>query len=210
MRRSVSGLAAAAALLISLPVAAAEDHWDGGYEIQAERRSGLALGITLGSGLGVASGYPNDVEKIGEPEFRSETGLASGGQVTAWLGGALRDWFIVGLGLHSFGFGSEGNQAGGGAFILHVEAFPLWSLGGRFRDLSFFTDFGAGGLVIEGGPENADGGALSLINAGVSFEAFRWGPLALGPSLTGTYAYSQSIEAGAAFIGARATLYGGP
>src|SRR5690606_7185857 len=112
MRRSVSGLSAAATLLVSLPLAAAEDQWDGGYDIQAERRSGIAFGVTLGSGIGVATGYPHDIEKIGQPAFRSGTGLASGGHVTVWLGGARRDWFVVGLGLHSMGYGSNDIEAG--------------------------------------------------------------------------------------------------
>lgn len=205
------GLAAfLCASLASHPARAAEDEWDGGYARKAERRSGFAAAFDLGFGLGHLSGYPNEVSKIDDPEFESSTGAALGSTWSLWAGGALRDWFTFGLGLMSMGAASKDIKAGSTAFILHVEAFPLWSLGGRLRDLALYTHFGAGGLKITGGPEEADGGFMSVLGGGLSYELWRPGHFAIGPVLEGSYSYSQSGEAFGVFAGVRSSFYGGP
>ncbi|MFZ5891610.1 MAG: hypothetical protein ACOY0T_11205 [Myxococcota bacterium] len=189
---------------------AENESWDGGYEIKAERRSGFTASAGLGMGLGSATGYPNSLSKQDNPLYESSIGAGFGSTWSLWIGGALRDWFIFGLGTQGFGASSGDLKASGGAFILHVEAFPLWSLGGRFRDLSAFTEFGAGGLTIEGGREKADGGLVSVLGLGVNYELFRWGHFALGPTLASNYMYSDSITAYGVFGGLRTTFYGGP
>ncbi|MGC4090976.1 MAG: hypothetical protein QM756_24500 [Polyangiaceae bacterium] len=203
-------LCALGALLAPSLALAENESWDGGYELRAERRSGFTASAGLGLGLGVASGYPNSIEKQNDPAYESSIGAGFGSLSSLWIGGALRDWFIFGLGMSGYGASSGKLKASGGTFILHVEAFPLWSLGGRFRDLSMFTEFGAGGVTIEGGPEKADGGLLSSIGLGASYELFRWGHFALGPTLTSNYLYSDSMTAYGVFAGVRTTFYGGP
>jgi len=189
---------------------AAEDSWDGGYDTHAERRSGFVASVGLGFGVGAAQGYPNEVSKIDDPQYESSTGSGFSSMNSIWIGGALRDWFTFGLGIAGMGLKVDELEAVASGFIFHVEAFPLYSLGGKLRDLAFYTDFGAGGLTIEGGPEKADGGFISYIGAGSSFELFRFGHFALGPTLGGIYAYSQSAQAGGVFAGFRGSFYGGP
>jgi hypothetical protein len=189
---------------------ATQEDWDGGYDIKAERRSGFAAAITLGWGLSTAVGYPNEVEKLDKLEYRSKTGFTLGAMNSIWLGGALRDWFVFGLGIYGMGAKKDDLEATGSGFMVHVETFPLWSLGGRFRDLSVFTNVGPGALTIKGGPEKADGGLMSLVTLGTSFEALRLKYFALGPALEGMYMYSQYAEGGGVFLGVRAGIYGGP
>ena len=198
------------ALFVPSIASAAEDAWDGGYEVKAERRSGFVASLGLGAGLGAAQGYPNDVSKIDDRAFETSTGAAFSRTNSLWIGGALRDWFVFGLGLNGLRAQAGDHEVTGSAFILHVEAFPLFNLGGRWRDLAFYTDFGAGDLTISGGPEKADAGFMSYLGAGSSFELFRWGHFALGPTLGGMYAYSQSAQMGGGFLGLRGTFYGGP
>lgn len=190
--------------------AAAEEEWDGGYAGKAERRSGFAAGFNLGFGLGSASGYPNEISKIDDPDYESSTGAAFGSTWSLWAGGALRDWFTFGLGLMAFGAASKDIEAGGSAFILHIETFPLWSLGGRLRDVSVYTNLGAGSMALTGGPEKADGGLMSVLGGGVGYELWRPGSFAIGPVLEGSYLYSQSGEAFGVFAGIRSSFYGGP
>jgi hypothetical protein len=189
---------------------AAEDDWDGGYAGKAQRRSGFVGAIDLGFGLGNASGYPNEISKIDDPDFESSTGSAFGSTWSIWAGGALRDWFTFGLGLMSIGAASKDIKAGGSAFILHVEAFPLWTMGGSLRDLGVYTNFGAGSMAITGGPEKAEGGLMSVLGGGLHYELWRPGHFAIGPMLEGSYLYSQSGEAFGVFAGIRSSFYGGP
>lgn len=198
--------------LLALPSAlhAEEDNWDGGYSLQATRRSGFAATINLGYGLGSVSGYPNEVSKIGDPAYESSTGATLGSTLSLWLGGALRDWFTVGVGLMTLGAQKGDITGGGGAFIIHVEGFPLWSMGGPFRDLSTYANFGAGSLGLTGGPEDADGGLVSVLGGGVGYELWRVGYFAFGPAVEGTYMYSPSAEAYGMFAAFRGSFYGGP
>lgn len=189
---------------------ATQEEWDGGYDLKAERRSGFAGSISTGLGLGAASGYPNEIEKLNEREFRSSTGLGLGSLTTAWLGGALRDWFVFGLGLYWVGAESGDLEAKGTGFLVHVETFPLWSLGGAFRDLGVHANLGPGSLTIKGGPEDADGGLMSTLGLGVSFEALRFSAIALGPTLDGVYTYSEYAKGGGVFLGVKGAVYGGP
>ncbi len=189
---------------------AASEEWDGGYELRAQRRSGFAASFGLGMGLGDARGYPNDLAKQSDPAYESATGAGLGSMWSLWAGGALRDWFIFGLGTTSFGASSGDLKAKGGAFILHIETFPAWSLGGRWRDFSAFADVGAGGMTISGGLEKADGGLMSVLGLGAGYELFRFGPFALGPVLASNYIYSEKNRAYGVFAGVRTTFYGGP
>ncbi len=136
--------------------------------------------VGLGFGIAGGQGYPNEVSKIDDPDYRTTADPAFGSMNSIWIGGALRDWFTFGLGLNGFGAKDGDLTTQGSAFILHVEAFPLYNLGGKLRDLAFYTDFGAGGLIIEGGPEKAEGGFTSYLGAGSSFELWRLGYFALG------------------------------
>jgi hypothetical protein len=194
----------------ALAAAAPEDEWDGGYATKAERRSGFAASASLGFGLGSAVGYPNEISKQDDPAYESNTGAGLGMQNTIGAGGALRDWFTFGLGLSGLSASKGDLKARGSSFIAHIEAFPLWSLGGKLRDLSFYADVGAGSMNIEGGPEKAEGGLMSTLSLGSNFEVFRLGSFAFGPTLTGTYMYSQSLEAYGVILGVRSTFYGGP
>lgn len=200
-----------AAAVLSPALAFAENEsWDGGYGIHAERRSGFVVAAGLGMGLGIAHGYPSSLSKKGNPLYESSIDAGAGSSGSLWAGGALRDWFVFGLGLSSFAANSGDLKARGGAFILHIETFPAWSLGGRFRDLGIFTEFGAGGLTIEGGPEKADGGLVSVLGLGANYELFRWGHIELGPVIASNYMYSDSMKAFGLFAGVRSTFYGGP
>jgi hypothetical protein len=220
-RASWIGFGLSAVFLIAKPASAelrsdwhvnkaTQNEWDGGYEQRAERRSGFVASLSLGAGMAAASGYPNEVEKIDDPAYETSTGLTFGTANSLWIGGALRDWFVFGLGLWGVAATKDDLEAVAGGFMLRVETFPLWSLGGRFRDLSIYTNLGPGGLTIEGGPEKADGGLVSMLSVGTSFELFRLKYFAVGPTFEGIYLYSQSAESASAFLGVKGTVYTGP
>ena len=127
-------------------VAQENQYWDGGYGEKAEYRSDVVLGAATGVLLGNAFAYPNEVEKIDDPAYEVNTNFGVGSHFAFWLGGALKDWFVFGIG--GFGnnlTGSDVKASGGGAFF-HIETYPFFPMGGRLRDLAIYADFGAGGL----------------------------------------------------------------
>ena len=64
--------------------------------VDAERRAGVALGFSLGAGFAGASGYPNDVKLIGNPDYYNQTSLLVGPATTIFLMGAFSDYVSVG------------------------------------------------------------------------------------------------------------------
>jgi hypothetical protein len=165
-----------------------------------------------GLSFGTVSGYPNDFSKIDQPAFRSATSGVGNG-FTLYLGGALTDWFTFGLGMTQTSFGSDKLVTKGGAFIFHVEAFPLFAKGGLYRDLGLFANFGTGTATIsrrEGGQEFAASGSLSIAGVGALWETWRFWHIALGPFAQVQYEASNSMERTLGEVGIRGVFYGGP
>lgn len=198
-------------LLSSTAYAQTTEEWDGGYDAQAQRRSGFAMGAELGAAIGNADGYPKDAVKLNDPRFEADTGVALGAIGRIWAGGAIRDWFSFGLGYEMLSLRGNGHNAGGGAFILRPELYPLWSLGGAYRDLGVHADFGIAWLKMKDGSEKvADGGALGRVGLGVFHETLRWKHLGLGPTVGISHYFSETLTATVVEIGARVSFTAGP
>jgi len=179
----------------------------------ATRRSGFTAGLMGGLSFGTVVGYPNDFSKWDQPAYRSATsGVGNGG--TLYLGGALTDWFTFAIGFEGSSYGGSRNVSKEFAVLFHTEAFPLFSLGGGYRDLGVFVDFGTGSTTINRRTDEAEyssSGALSIAGLGAFWEPWRLaGHLALGPFLSGTYAASDSVTRVFGLVGFRAAFYGGP
>jgi hypothetical protein len=175
-----------------------------------ERRSGFAFGLGYGAGYGSSLGYPNKLGQIDNPDYEQNVGgLAFASSI--WLGGALRDWFTFGLGLSSRAVQEGDLQAQNGAFVVHLEGFPLWSLGGAFRDLGVFGEAGAGSAVIVDPAKKvvANGGSMSVLGIGAFYEPWQLWHFSFGPGLTYHYEYSQSLASHVVSLGVRTVFYGG-
>lgn len=187
--------------------------WDDTYTPPpAQRRSGFAAGLTFAAIAGGVSGYPREVAKIDVPKYEASTGLAGGAGGGFWVGAALRDWVVVGAGA-SFGTlaGGGGRLSNGGAFVLHLEGFPLAHRGGVFRDLGLVAEFGAGSRdVFIGSKQGADGGSTSYAAAGLLYEPVRVGHVSIGPTLLLGHQFSQTLTATLLTAGVQIAFYGGP
>src|SRR4051794_8377100 len=151
MRRSPS-VAFAAFALLSLASSNAAAASDSGADFdpgKALRRSDFAFGANLAGGFGTASGYPNDVAKLGDERYHASSGPGGGTSTTLWLGAALADWLVFGIGLSGCTFAGSGTLSQGGAFVVHVEGFPLFYRGGAFHDLALVGDFGVGQRTVK-------------------------------------------------------------
>ncbi|HRI66054.1 MAG TPA: hypothetical protein PK156_17525 [Polyangium sp.] len=180
--------------------------------VKAERRTVLAMGISIGASLGSAAGFPNDPTKIGLISNYTDSGLGAGFSTRAWAGFALRDFLVFGASFGAFGFDAGDNVAFLGTVGFHTEVFPLFGMGGAFREFGLALETGIGtGIVSPGGTTTnllVDGGYASSIGGSAFYEGFRLGPkLSMGPYIGYDYVWSTSLRGGAFVLGWRTALY---
>jgi hypothetical protein len=158
-------------------------------------------------------GYPNKLGQIGSPDYRSHIG-GVGNSLSLVLGGALRDWLTAGMVVRTGGVMGE-NQIVGGitALGLQLQGFPLWSQGGAWRNLGLVGEFGVGlgGIVDNTDKDNpdvlADGGGMSHLSFGVSYEVFKFWLFSAGPVVNYAHQFSQSVSGHAVTGGMKLTFY---
>ncbi len=209
--RRLAILACAAVLTVPDLARADEPVDDTHYRPSAERRSDFTAGASLGLLVANSYGYLNEAGKLDNPAFVEDTGVGVGSSFAVWIGGALRDWFAFGLGYTSLAYKGNGLDAAGQGGILRVEAFPLWSMGDPFWDLSLYGNFGLAVVKLKRGDETAaDGGSMSVVGFGAAWEPLRFGRFAAGPQLEYSRLFSQSLQLQGASAGMRIVFYGGP
>ncbi len=174
------------------------------------QRSDFTIGASGGFGFGRAAGYPNEIQKIGAKDFRSNTklGLGSGGAV--WLGVAFNDYLTFGLGMGGLGLSGNDREASAAAFLFHVDVYPLFDVHESLRDFGVFTNLGTGPLQIKGGAEEADGGLMAYVEGGLVYERLRLWHFGIGPSVSLIHMWSDSATLTGALVGGRIAFYGGP
>jgi hypothetical protein len=175
------------------------------------RRSGFTVGVAGGVILGSAAGFPNDVKKIGLERYYTETGLGVGGGGMLWIGGALTDWLTFGVALGSADLTAGDNTVSNSTFMFHLETFPLFPLGGLWREVGVTLDTGVGTSITTDGSEDTliDGGAVSHIGGGVFYEGIRLWKVSMGPCLYGDYSWGLSVRQPGLLVGWRTALYTG-
>jgi hypothetical protein len=180
----------------------------------AVHRSGIAVGLSLGAGVGGASGYPNDSEEIHDPTMFSSSGWIPGAGVDIFGMGALTDYLNFGFWFSEDSYRSSGKRANATGIGFRVETFPLVTLYPRLEGLGFFAQFGIGiGKLVTPSRPDAQG-TQSTIGTGVFYE---WplghllgGHLGLGPSLEYDALWSVPFEEHGFIASGRVVFYGGP
>lgn len=180
--------------------------------VTAERRTVLAMGISLGGSVGSAAGFPNDPTKIGLISNYTDSGIGAGFSSRAWVGFALRDFLIFGASIGALGFKAGDNTAILGTVGFHTEIFPLFPLGGKFREFGLAAETGIGTGIVTPGTDTSnllvDGGYSSSIGVSAFYEGVRIGPkVSMGPYLGYDYVWSPSLRGGAFVLGWRTALY---
>ncbi|HYP88931.1 MAG TPA: hypothetical protein VEQ59_12270, partial [Polyangiaceae bacterium] len=201
---------AAIALTVSNPARAEEPSSADSLRSKATRRSDFTIGTSGGFGFGRASGYPNEIQKIDDKAYRSNTKLGVGSGGLLWLGVAFNDYLTFGFAMGQFGLSGNDRTASAGVFGFHLDAFPLFDIDENLRDLAVFTNVGTGPLKITGGPEDAEGGLLAYVEGGVAYERLRLWRFGIGPTASLIHMWSDSAQLTGALIGARVALYTGP
>jgi len=179
-------------------------------------RSGLIVGFAFGGGLGGASGYPNDINRIGDPNAYSASGWMLGSTESLFVMGALTDYLNVGFFFSEALFGNRNWHSHGSSGGLRIEAFPLALAYPSLAGLGILAQFGIGDANltsrIPGLPEA--NGTQSFAAAGVFYEWPFWhvlgGHFAAGPSLDFDATWSQPFERHGLFVSGRLAFCGGP
>ncbi|EYF06366.1 hypothetical protein [Chondromyces apiculatus] len=178
-----------------------------------ERRYGFTAGIAGGVMLGSSAGYPNDALKIGYERYYTETGVGIGGGGSAWIGAALTDWLVFGLGGGLSGMIAGDASTSTYSFMFHTDVFPVYWLGGVWRDIGVNLDTGfALSSTTPSGEETTliDGGGSSRIAFGAFYEGVRLWKLSMGPWAYIDYTWSSSVRQPGFYLGWRTALYTKP
>jgi hypothetical protein len=179
----------------------------------ATHRGGFAIGLMFSGGVGASNGYPADAKKVGRYDYYTESGLGFAGAPGLWLGGALADWLTFGVG-GGFSTILNGETRSPAPFMFfHVDTYPLFWLGGQWRNLGLMGDFGLGfptTLDTETEETLIDGTGASMIQGGVFWEGIQPWKLKMGPYLAAHYMFSDTIRRPTALLGFRISLYTAP
>lgn len=179
-----------------------------------ERRGGFAVGSTTVASIVDVAGYPNEAAALGDPDRLEATGPSFGYGSIFWLGGTIRDFLTVGAGIASATPLTSDYNGGAFGFVLHVEGFPLYALGRGFRDLGVAIDGGpsVGALFAkDAAPSDeplAMGGGMSFVGVTTFYEPVRFWHFSLGPALSITHTFSQTMTANQFGLGLRFVFYG--
>lgn len=211
----VAGFVLGATAWSSLAQAQAIDGGDGeNYSAPPpERRNGFMATLQTEYGYMSVEGYPNKLGRIGNPDYRSHIG-GVGSVVSLVLGGALRDWLTAGLVIRTAGVFGEDKIVGGISGIgMQLQGFPLWARGGAFRDLGIVGEFGVGlGAISDTSDKDdakvlAEGGGMSHLSLGASYEVFKFWLFSAGPVLNYSHQFSQSMTGHSVTGGIKLTFY---
>ena len=218
MARAALSFVLATVLLSSLAeaqVPAGEDTWDGGFDLTQERRAAVALGVAAGVAAGESHGVLNEVEQLNDDSFQQSTGFAFGDDAMAWLGGALTDWFTVGLGFAAGSYRGGELQVRRQSYLFRIDAYPLYSLGGGWRDLGVAMDTGVGrfrGFQTSGEEAKViEGGSVMSVGIGGFWEGLRFARQHFGAGPFVHYRLLRGLPSTShtASLGLRLTCYTG-
>jgi hypothetical protein len=182
------------------------------WAVPYTRRGGFVLGLTLAGQLTGAEGTPLDYDERGDA-FRVSTGTTVGTKTTIFLGGALTDWFVFKLGYSQGGATKNDYELSSAGLLLGLDVWPLFSLGGAWRDAGLSLDFGTGAATIKDrrvGKDVAEAGSYSQVRVGAFWDAARLWKINVGPAAGFEYSASETYDQTALWLGVRAAFYGAP
>jgi hypothetical protein len=179
-------------------------------------RSGIVLGLTLGGGIGGASGYPNNSSDVGNSADYSASCFMAGTYESIFVMGALSDYLSFGFWFGHGIFKNDTFRSNGDGGGLRIEAFPLVGLVPRLQGLGLLGQFGVGGGDLQSKPPGLPeaSGTESFAGAGAFYE---WsfghalgGHFGIGPSVEYDSIWSHTFERHEAVASLRIVFYGGP
>jgi hypothetical protein len=212
-RRALPALALFASLSCVSSAAGAAEKSDADKDVPARYRDGFTPSVSFHSGVGHASGYPNDAREIGNPDFFSSSDLLYGTTVSFHIGYALTDYLTFGFLVNLDHYESAHWREHGDGFGMRIDAFPLLTLYPKLHDLGLFLETGIGTASLnpkEGNYPSSDG-TQTYLATGVFYELtiaqFRSSHFALAPEIKYAHIDSTSLLTDSASVGLRLAFY---
>jgi hypothetical protein len=185
-----------------------------GMDAPPRFRNGIVLGFATGVGFGQGSGYPNNSQEIGDPQYYSSSDWSLGTTSSIFILGALTDYLNFGFLIDS-SFRTVNARTTAVGVGVRLEAFPFAVAYPRLQGLAAFAQFGVGSARLTSQtPGLADAqGTQSFIGVGTFYEwafgHFLGGHFAAGPSLEFDSAFSRPFEESGFALCGRIVFYGG-
>ncbi|MFO0638554.1 MAG: hypothetical protein U0183_05025 [Polyangiaceae bacterium] len=181
-------------------------------------RKGFMLGLSLGAGVGAGSGYPNDVQKIGNPDFYSQTPALLGSTFQLVVGGALTDYLSFGVLFGGASFKNSEWEARASGFGFRIDVYPAVLALPKVKalaNLGLGADLGAGMIKVQAlGNYPTVEGFQSILGVSAFYEfrlfSLLGGHVSLSPELAYHAAYHTSSQVNYLSAAARLVFYGGP
>jgi hypothetical protein len=215
-RTAVSALAFFTAL-VSAPAAALADSPSESAtpdkDVAPKYRDGFVPSVTFHSGVGHASGYPNDAREIGNPDFFSSSDLLFGTTISFHISYALTDYLNFGFLVNLDHYESAHWREHGDGFGMRIDAFPLVRWYPRLHDLGIFLETGIGtaSLNPKVGNYPTSDGTQTYLATGLFYEItvakWRSSHLALAPEAKYAHIDSTSLLTDSASLGLRLAFY---
>jgi hypothetical protein len=180
--------------------------------VSATRRRGFLVGFVGALSVGSAEGTPPAFDKRNDT-YHVNTSTTAGSNGTLFLGGAITDWFSFSVGLGQTKFSKRSLTFSSTSLLFRAEAYPLFGLGGHFRDLGVGVDLGTGSSRIDRGDEAqaaAGGGSTSVFGGGLFYELLRGHGFALSPYVGVQHLVSETLTTNTGLFGLRASFTTGP
>jgi hypothetical protein len=207
----------ALALFVAFSCAAREaraaETADADKDVKARYRDGFVPSVTFHSGVGHASGYPNDAREIGNPDFFSSSDLLYGTTISFHIGYALTDYLSFGFLVNLDHYESAHWREHGDGFGMRLDAFPLLTLYPKLHDLGLFLETGIGtaSLNPKVGNYPTSDGTQTYLATGVFYELtvakWRSSHLAFAPEVKYAHIDSTSLLTDSASVGLRLAFY---
>jgi hypothetical protein len=183
-------------------------------QVSPERRNGVVLGASGGIAFAGASGYPNNENFIGNPNYYSASPLLVGWSTSFFLMGAISDYLSIGPMFTIATFESDKWKSSGVGVGLRGEVFPLVSLVPALADTSVYAQLGVGSTQLRAkGPYPTADGTQSFVGIGLHHEwrltRLLGGHAAVGPDLEYDVITSHAAERHWMTLGLRVAWYGG-
>lgn len=179
--------------------------------IVSKRRRGFLVGVEAAPTLMTSRSTPTEFAKRNDA-FAVNLGPRIVPTISGFVGAAFADELSVAVEVQPSLVSTSDVKVGGFAVAFRIEAWPLVSYGGVFRDLALVARFGLGSASLTDAKTGdvVGGGTYSLVGGALMWDAVRFRWFGAGPTLGADYRSGATHRQTDVSLGLRVVFYAGP